>query len=109
MRSAGPRNWKRGGAELLEVADLFPNEKLDAIVRVLDPSSLHDIGMLEVRIMNIAAMLNAELYYREKPTSGETKAALALVRTAICESNRALACLDDKTLDVLAEAAEAGP
>ena len=101
MARAKPSNWRRGGIELLDVSELFPDADLRAIVGRIGSFEGDRYDAVESKIFNVAAWLNASLHYDSRPTASEKRAALSPIAAKLAELRKAFAVLDQDTAALL--------
>lgn len=101
-----PKNWRSRGIEQLDVRHRYTTEVLAAICATCPTTDEAVRQSLEVKILNIAGALNADLYFEGRPSDGEKRAALETIERHARALRDALGALDDDTARLLVEVAD---
>ena len=105
-----PSDWQPAGLEKLAgVARLYPPDVLNDILSKVPVSNPRKRAVLEKRVLDTVAWLNAELHYEERPTVPEKRVALDSVERPASNVLESLRNLDGDTAKLLADAANEDP
>jgi hypothetical protein len=110
MPRARPRDWEPKGVELFEEVDgLYTPEQLQSIVAIIGEFKGKRHALVVNKIMNVAGWLNMQLYYGQRPTPPEIKAALKPIGADLRVLLNAVAKLDSDSRKVLMTVAGRAP
>jgi hypothetical protein len=110
MPRAKPKDWEPKGIELLEeVEGLYSPEQLQSIVTIIGEFKGKRHALVVNRIMDVAGWLNMQLYYAQRPTSPEVKAALEPIAVKLRSLLNALTKLDSDSRKAITTIAGRSP
>jgi hypothetical protein len=108
MPKATKKNWKRKGIELWDIGHLYPESTRQEILNAL-PSRPTNPDETLTRAVNIAAILNGELYYANRPTEAEMLRRVEDISNSLDRLRGEIAEVDHDTRTKLQEVASRDP
>lgn len=108
-RKPKPSKWQRGGVELLEVDHLYPDDLMVRLAKFVGSPTGERFEEFKTTVLNIAAMLNADLHFEGRPTIPEIHVALDRITRRLTEMQSVLRGLDPDTRALLCKIAEGDP
>ncbi len=99
------KEWNRPGLDKLVIEHLYSSEVMADITARIRIRSLARVSDFRRRLLIIAAQLNFNLSYQDRPSSGQIKASLTGLQKSLASLAAQFEFLDDETKNALIEEA----
>lgn len=109
VSKAKPSEFIYKGIELCDVHHICTKTYYKEIEKFIQITSPDQRKRFETAIFNIVGMLNANIYYKNRPTPLQIRAALKNIQISVRQLRKALGKLDNDTRELLKEVAGRDP